>query len=79
MLHCNKSGLTAPGAVLSLAGMATNSTESKTESKSAPKAELPNPFAAFAGAMPSMPSMPSMPMQNEIASWPSWPASFSMR
>lgn len=36
--------------------MATNTTESKTESKSAPKTELPNPFAAFASAMPSVAS-----------------------
>lgn len=36
--------------------MATTTTESKSESKSAPKAELPNPFAAFTGALPSMPA-----------------------
>ena len=50
--------------------MATTTTEPKTESKnastSAPKTELPNPFAAFASALPSMPAMPSF---DPAAAW----------
>ena len=46
--------------------MATNTTESKTASTSAPKSELPNPFAAFASAMPAMPAMPTF---DPAAAW----------